>query len=108
MTALSIIWLTYASAVLLLVAMLSYGVGDRLPRVWRYLLLATGLIVALVPSAVPGTQSLAPAWLTSAFEMALNRPDIASAAFRPVILSLAAFYLFVFALFLLRRYRRQP
>ena len=86
------VWLLYAAATVALLALLWRLMPRFIGSTAGLILIASLTIILFSPAAVPGTQSLAPAWLVAAFEYALGRPASGEVALRPILYLLAAAY----------------
>ena len=98
-------WTIYVIFSLLLCLLADYLLFRRLSTPVRISLGISVIVVLMMPTAVPDTQSLAPAWFVACFELVFGSIDIARKAITPLIGLLLVIQV-VFLAYRLLRYRR--
>lgn len=85
------IWLLYGAAAIALLAIVLRLMQKVLSVKPLLLLMGTLALLLLTPAAVPGTESLAPAWLIALFELAQGRTASGAIALKPLLFLLGTF-----------------
>lgn len=99
--------LLYAAALVGLLLICWRLLAKVAPASVQIFLLGTLAIALATPTAVPETQSLAPAWLVSLFELAVGRAEVSELTVRPLILAMTVFYALFLMFYLVRSILRR-